>query len=87
MNHKRGRAKKQRAGCLFCKPHKANGAGRQALTVQDLRAPDLGHELADYEVKGSELDRTSADAMLEEQAEITDDFWCFGGSWEGWARW
>jgi hypothetical protein len=23
MNHKRGRHKKQRAGCLMCKPHKA----------------------------------------------------------------
>lgn len=26
MNHKRGRPKNRRAGCLFCKPHKANGA-------------------------------------------------------------
>jgi len=26
MNHKRGRPKNARAGCLFCKPHKANGA-------------------------------------------------------------
>lgn len=26
MNHKRGRAKNQRSGCLMCKPHKANGA-------------------------------------------------------------
>ena len=26
MNHKRGRSKNQRAGCLMCKPHKANGA-------------------------------------------------------------
>jgi len=24
MHHKRGRGKKQRAGCLMCKPHKAN---------------------------------------------------------------
>lgn len=27
MNHKRGRAKNQRAGCLMCKPHKMNGYG------------------------------------------------------------
>lgn len=27
MNHKRGKAKNQRAGCLMCKPHKMNGAG------------------------------------------------------------
>lgn len=26
MHHKRRRPKKQRAGCLFCKPHKGNGA-------------------------------------------------------------
>lgn len=25
MNHKRGRPKNRRAGCLMCKPHKANG--------------------------------------------------------------
>lgn len=28
-HHKRKRPKKQRAGCLFCKPHKGNGAGRE----------------------------------------------------------
>jgi hypothetical protein len=26
MHHKRKRPKNRRAGCLFCKPHKANGA-------------------------------------------------------------
>lgn len=26
VHHKRGRAKNARAGCTFCKPHKANGA-------------------------------------------------------------
>ena len=26
MNHKRGRSKNQRAGCLMCKPNKMNGA-------------------------------------------------------------
>lgn len=25
-NHKRHKAKNQRAGCLMCKPHKVNGA-------------------------------------------------------------
>jgi hypothetical protein len=25
VNHKRGRPKSRRAGCLLCKPHKANG--------------------------------------------------------------
>ena len=28
-HHKRRRAKNQRAGCLLCKPHKANGADRR----------------------------------------------------------
>ena len=28
MHHKRGRPKNRRAGCLLCKPHKMNGAGR-----------------------------------------------------------
>lgn len=26
MNHKRKRPKNRRGGCLFCKPHKMNGA-------------------------------------------------------------
>lgn len=26
MNHKRGRSKNARSGCLMCKPHKACGA-------------------------------------------------------------
>jgi len=30
MNHKRKRPKKQRAGCLYCKPHKGNGVGTHA---------------------------------------------------------
>lgn len=41
MNHKRGRPKNRRSGCLFCKPHKANGTKgtRNAQTPQELRAP------------------------------------------------
>lgn len=35
MNHKRKRPKNQRAGCLLCKPQKANGADRR--TVQEMR--------------------------------------------------
>lgn len=34
MNHKRGRPKNARAGCLMCKPHKANGSGGLKLQVQ-----------------------------------------------------
>jgi hypothetical protein len=41
MHHKRRRPKNRRAGCLFCKPHKANGQDRR--TVQEMRrdAADL----------------------------------------------
>lgn len=30
MNHKRGKPKKARAGCLLCKPHKLNGENKLA---------------------------------------------------------
>ncbi len=39
MNHKRRRPKNRRAGCLLCKPHKANGV--HAPTMQELRAPTV----------------------------------------------
>lgn len=29
MNHKRGRPKNRRAGCLMCKPHKQNGFNKR----------------------------------------------------------
>lgn len=32
MNHKRGRPKNRRSGCLLCKPHKANGADRRTVS-------------------------------------------------------
>lgn len=37
MHFKRGRPKNRRAGCLLCKPHKANGA-KDVATLQVLRA-------------------------------------------------
>ena len=36
MHHKRKRPKNSRAGCLMCKPHKANGAGGLKLKVQKI---------------------------------------------------
>jgi hypothetical protein len=30
-NHKRGRPKNSRSGCLMCKPNKANGANKDIL--------------------------------------------------------
>jgi hypothetical protein len=44
MNFKRGRAKNQRAGCLLCKPHKANGCG--VCGMQEKRALSVKEELA-----------------------------------------
>lgn len=40
MHHKKGRPKNRRAGCLLCKPHKANGVKgtRAARTRQEWRA-------------------------------------------------
>ncbi len=41
MNHKRRRPKNRRAGCLFCKPHKANHAkASEKLTASDRRQRD-----------------------------------------------
>lgn len=37
MHHKRGRPKNRRAGCLACKPHKANG-GKNKEPAQAKRA-------------------------------------------------
>ena len=37
-NHKRGKPKHQRAGCLYCKPHKDNG-------VTDLKHGDKKRKL------------------------------------------
>jgi hypothetical protein len=52
MNHKRKRPKNRRAGCLLCKPHKANGAkGREeSQTVQERKARErTAEEIADYQ--------------------------------------
>jgi len=51
-NHKRGRPKNRRAGCLACKPHKANGfkGGQAARTLQDLHH-DLPAAVADAEAE------------------------------------
>lgn len=40
MNHKRGRPKNRRAGCLMCKPWKGNGMRAKAwnLTLYERRA-------------------------------------------------
>jgi len=78
MNHKRGRAKNQRSGCLMCKPWKVNGASpRQGLKasearrIQDSEQP-LGHPMfGDFECDDYVYD-VRAQAMFD-----NDDF-------EGW---
>ena len=46
MHHKRGRPKNRRAGCLGCKPWKANHAKRTGVnrTLQDRRSEDAESE-------------------------------------------
>lgn len=34
MNHKRKKPKNARAGCLLCKPHKANGCKHKSHTEE-----------------------------------------------------
>lgn len=61
MNHKRGRPKNARAGCLLCKPHKANGFKNRSScqTVQERRAL-----VYDAEVQ---------DVIIDEEERILDD--------------
>lgn len=42
-HHKRGKSKSTRAGCLLCKPHKANGCGHKGKVRQEqkLRKEEL----------------------------------------------
>lgn len=52
-HHKRHRPKQQRAGCLFCKPHKANCSkdSRHSILPRDARRMEpiaLPDALADY---------------------------------------
>lgn len=55
MNHKRGRPKNQRAGCLMCKPHKMNGA-KDVETIQEKAAEEVerpqGGGAGKYKAKG-----------------------------------
>ena len=50
MNHKRKRPKNRRAGCLLCKPRKANGSKGSAemQTIQERKAvEDEAQQLAE----------------------------------------
>lgn len=54
-HHKRGRAKRRRAGCLWCKPHKGNGVGRAAEHHTTQRAATVSDELHEFSVAGTKL--------------------------------
>lgn len=64
MHHKRGRPKNRRAGCLFCKPHKANGVTKRPRNkraqVAVSETPDaIAWEHAEFDVEAylAEMDR------------------------------
>jgi len=46
MHHKRKRPKSARAGCLLCKPHKANGCcvGHKKMRFGDRRRFQIGRD-------------------------------------------
>ena len=54
MNHKRNRPKNRRAGCLMCKPQKANGAKRNG--IKHLAPPS-----AERVLRGDETDRRNGE--------------------------
>lgn len=56
MHHKRKRPKNARAGCLMCKPHKANGAcpRHKDMGMGNLRRMQSSqHDLRCSEIDGS----------------------------------
>jgi hypothetical protein len=72
-NHKRGRSKNQRAGCLLCKPHKANGAKQKdpPNEARKLQEPVAAAVLA--RIDGAELDEIDKIYALE--GGLDDDAW------------
>ena len=66
MNFKRGRPKNRRAGCLFCKPHKANGASSLTCnqTPQEQRA-----RITDREAVSDVLQLEELQAEFRDQEE------------------
>ena len=58
MNHKRGKPKNARAGCLMCKPHKANGASglKESEPIKKGMNPIRGLAHAKQDMKEAEYD-------------------------------
>jgi len=51
-NHKRGRPKNGRAGCLLCKPWKVNGFARRRRLDGEAFSAARGRRVADLEIYG-----------------------------------
>lgn len=63
-NHKRGRPKNRRAGCLMCKPNKMNGFGHK-------ESPMLGHTGFGNLRKSAAAKKDLEDARREDWSSIT----------------
>ena len=48
MNHKRGRPKNRRSGCLMCKPHKMNGYNPDRLGTNTKYGGSRGARISIY---------------------------------------
>jgi len=80
-NHKRGRPKSSRAGCLLCKPWKANGAKQvtppTAFRVLQGTESDIAEGIVEWDEMG--LWTCSYDPYDEERREI-EQLW---NEWRG----
>jgi hypothetical protein len=52
MNFKRGRPKNRRAGCLMCKPHKANGCKSKGHRREEAKARRQYGEDTEHVLRG-----------------------------------
>lgn len=53
MNHKRGRPKNRRAGCIMCKPNKMNGA----KSIRGMGGPHPGVAIHDRQATDRQRDQ------------------------------
>lgn len=65
MHHKRRRPKNQRAGCLMCKPWKANHAPGDLMPMQERRIGERGAEGAQRRLVGFQWDERSEEEEWE----------------------
>lgn len=79
-HHKRGRPKQQRAGCLFCKPHKANCSkdSAESMLARDRRRVESGRD----EHPGDCWCSTCADAMHPAHPDGLERICCYEAGFE-----